>query len=108
MTLEPGAELAEHVDSAEELLFCVEGAVEASLGDETGTLQAGQIAVVPALAPHGLRNATGEVARVLGFFSASTNVATFTEPMGPGGPRIFVIGAPIPLAAPLEAAPALA
>lgn len=108
ITLEPGAELAEHCDSAEELLYAVEGAVEASVGDETGELRTGEIALVPAMAPHSLRNAGATTARVLGFFSSSTNIATFTEPMGPGGPQVVAIGAPVPLAAPLEQVPALA
>ena len=39
---------------------------------------------------------------MLGFFSAPTLVATFDEPVAPGGPQVFVIGAPIEIAAPLE------
>jgi quercetin dioxygenase-like cupin family protein len=106
MTLEPGAELAEHCDSAEELLYAVEGAVAATVGEETGELRAGEIAVIPAMAPHSLRNVGTSTARVLGFFSSSTNIATFTEPMVPGGAQVVAIGAPVPLASPLEA-PAL-
>lgn len=106
ITLEPGAELAEHRDSAEELLYAVEGAVEASVGGETGELRAGEVALVPAMAPHSLRNLGDTTARVFGFFSSSTNIATFTEPLGPGGPQVVAVGAPVPLAAPLEA-PAL-
>jgi quercetin dioxygenase-like cupin family protein len=108
ITLEPGAELAEHCDSAEELLYAVAGVIEANVGDESDELRAGEVALVPAMAPHSLRN-TGEVtARVLGFFSSSTNIATFAEPMGPGGPRVVAIGAPVPLAAALEQAASLA
>jgi quercetin dioxygenase-like cupin family protein len=102
ITLEPGAELAEHRDSAEELLYAVGGTMEASVGDETGELRSGEIALVPAMAPHSLRNVGTTTARVLGFFSSSTNIATFTEPMGPGGPQVVAIGAPVPLAATLE------
>jgi hypothetical protein len=76
------------------------------VGDETGELRSGEIALVPAMAPHSLRNVGDTTARVLGFFSSSTNIATFTEPMGPGGPQVVAIGAPVPLAASLEA-PAL-
>jgi quercetin dioxygenase-like cupin family protein len=108
ITLDPGAELAEHCDSAEELLYAVEGVVEASVGDESGDLRAGEVALVPAMVPHALRN-TGDVqARVFGFFSASTNIATFTEPMGPDGPQVVAIGAPVRLAAPLAQVAALA
>jgi quercetin dioxygenase-like cupin family protein len=104
MELVPGGMLSEHTDSAEELLFVVEGEVEASVGSEQGTLRAGEAAVVPALVPHGLRNVSGETARVLGVFSSSTNIAVFTEPHGPAGEQVFVIGAPMPLMTALEAA----
>ena len=108
MTFEPGAELPEHRDSAEELLVVLEGAVEASIDGEHGTLSEGQLAVVPAMAPHGFRNAGDVPARVLGFFGGSTNVATFTDEHGPERWRVFVVGGPAPLTAPLEREPALA
>jgi quercetin dioxygenase-like cupin family protein len=94
MELDPGGELPEHSDSAEELLLALEGEVEASVGDETGTLRAGEIALVPAMVPHGLRNAGDRPARLVGFFGGSTNVATFAD-------MVFVVGAPIPIVAPL-------
>src|SRR6185436_2527867 len=53
MVFEPGGALPEHTDSAEEWLLVLEGTVEATVGDETGVLEAGQLALVPALAPHG-------------------------------------------------------
>jgi len=102
--LVPGGRLSEHTDSAEELLFVVEGEVEASVGSEQGTLHAGEAAVVPALVPHGLRNDSGATARVLGVFAGSTNVAVFTEPHGPNGEQVFVVGAPLPLMSALEEA----
>jgi quercetin dioxygenase-like cupin family protein len=108
MKVAPGGVLPEHTDSAEEILFVVDGEVEASVGDETQTLHARELAVVPALAPHGLRNVTDRPAHVLGVFASSTNVAVFTEPHGPDGLRVFVIGAPLPLASPLEEALATA
>src|SRR6266699_6217361 len=97
MELVPGGMLSEHTDSAEELLVVVEGEVEASVGTEHGTLRAGEAAVVPALLPHGLRNVSGETARVLGVFASSTNITVFTEPHGPAGEQVFVVGAPMPL-----------
>jgi quercetin dioxygenase-like cupin family protein len=97
----PGGALPEHTDSAEELLLVLEGEVEASVGDEQATLRSSEVAIVPALTPHGLRNLSDRPARVLGVFASATNVAVFTEPHGPDGLRVFVIGAPLPLAAPL-------
>ena len=94
MELEPGAALPLHQDSAEELLLALEGTVEASVGDEHGTLAEGEIALVPAMVPHVLRNTGDRRARILGFFAASTNVATFAD-------FVAVIGAPMPIVVPI-------
>ena len=102
MEFEPGAELPEHRDSAEELLLVLEGTVEAYVDGETATLREGDLAVVPPMAPHGTRNVSDKRARLIGFFGGSTNVATFTEAQGPDAWRVFVVGAPVPMAAALE------
>jgi quercetin dioxygenase-like cupin family protein len=102
--LDPGAELPVHTDSAEELLIIVQGTAEARVGDEVGRIGMHEVALVPSMAPHGLRNIGDDVLRVFGTFSASTNVATFERPFEPGGPQVFVIGAPMPIAAHLEEA----
>jgi quercetin dioxygenase-like cupin family protein len=99
--LDPGCELPVHTDSAEELLVVVQGTAEARVGEEVGRLETHQVAVVPPLAPHGLRNIGDDVLRVFGTFSASTVVSVFEQPFEPGGPQLFVIGAPTPLALPL-------
>ena len=100
--LDPGAELGVHTDSAEELLVIVQGTAEARVGDEVGRLEQHQVALVPPMAPHGLRNIGDDVLRVFGTFSASTVVSTFEEPFEEGGPQVFVIGSPLPMAAHLE------
>jgi quercetin dioxygenase-like cupin family protein len=99
--LDPGADLPVHTDSAEELLIVVQGKGEARIGDEVGRIDTHQVALVPPMAPHGIRNVGDGVLRVLGTFSASTVVSTFEEPMGPDGPQVFVIGAPMPVVLPL-------
>ena len=105
--LDPGAELPVHTDSAEELLVIVQGIGEARVGDEVGRISAHDVALVPPLAPHGLRNIGEDVLRVFGTFASSTVVSTFERPFEPGGPEVYVIGAPMPLAAHLaEAVPA--
>jgi quercetin dioxygenase-like cupin family protein len=101
--LQPGATLAAHRDSAEETLLVLEGAVEAHVEGEAAPLAAGELAVVPAMAPHGMTNVGDTVALVLGFFSSSTFIATFDAPK-PDGMQVFAMGAPVPLAAPLELA----
>ena len=102
--LDPGAELGVHQDSAEELLIIVQGTAEARVGDEVGRLAAGQVGLVPPMAPHGLRNVGDDVLRVLGTFSASTVVSTFERPFEEHGPQVVVIGSPVPLAGHLEEA----
>ena len=102
--LDPGAELPVHTDSAEELLIVVQGTAEASVGDEVGQIAKHDVALVPPMAPHGLRNIGDDVLRVLGTFSASTVVSTFERPLEPGGPQVLVIGSPVPIAGRLEEA----
>ncbi len=105
--LEPGTHVGLHRDSAEELLLILEGEVEATVGDESAYAEAGTILTVPAMALHNVVNVGTGPVRVLGFFSACTVVATFEHPIVPGGPQVFVIGAPMPVALPLDE-PALA
>jgi quercetin dioxygenase-like cupin family protein len=95
--LEPGSALATHTDSAEEILFILEGEGEAHVGDERGIVREGQIAIVPAMAPHGIRNVGETPLRVLGFFSSSTVVSTFEEFAGPEGENVVVIGSTPPI-----------
>lgn len=90
--LEPGHRLGTHTDSAEEILLILQGTAEVSLGDEQGRLSAGEMAVVPAMVPHGLRNVGEETVRVVGFFSSNVVVSTFDQPMMPFGQR--VVGTP--------------
>jgi len=94
--LEPGHRLGSHTDSAEEILLILQGEAEATVGDETGRVSAGDMAVVPAMAPHALRNTGDETVRVAGFFSSNVVVSTFDRPMMPFGQR--VVGTPPVLA----------
>ena len=87
--LEPGAHLGSHTDSAEEVLLVVSGSGEATIGDEQAAVQAGTLAVVPALVPHSVKNTGEETLRVVGFFSSSTLLSIFDEPMEPFGTRYF-------------------
>ena len=105
--LDPGAELAVHTDSAEELLIILQGTAEARVGDEVGRLETYQVGLVPPMAPHGLRNIGDDVLRVLGTFSASTVVSTFEIPFEENGPQVVVIGSPVPVAGYLEEAVAV-
>lgn len=78
--IEPGDHLGRHTDSAEELLFILEGDMEVTIGDEKSTASKGTLALVPQMVPHDLRNIGTSKAKVLGFFGGANNiVATFDE-----------------------------
>src|SRR5215210_5007373 len=94
--IEPGHRLGTHTDSAEEILLVLSGEVEVPLGDEQGRLSAGEMALVPAMVPHSLRNVGDGRVRVAGFFSSNVIVSTFDQPMTPFGQRI--VGTPPVLA----------
>jgi quercetin dioxygenase-like cupin family protein len=97
--VEPGNALGTHTDSAEEILLILAGEGEAHVGDERELVRAGQIAIVPSMAPHGIRNTGDTTLRVLGFFSSSTVVSQFEEPLGPNDEKVAVIGATFPILA---------
>jgi quercetin dioxygenase-like cupin family protein len=96
--IQPGDRLAEHTDSAEEILYVVAGEAEAQVGDERGRLAAGDLAVIPAMVPHGLVNVGMETVKIVGFFSESEIISRFNEPVQPFGATVLNQGAPPPAA----------
>lgn len=94
--VQPGDHLPTHTDSAEEVLYIVAGEGEAHAGGERGHVRAGDLAVIPAMAPHGIANTGDEVLRVVGFFCESQIVSTFEEPLLPMGVTTLTMGAPVP------------
>jgi quercetin dioxygenase-like cupin family protein len=96
--IDPGHKLATHTDSAEEILYIVQGEGEAHVGDETGRVSAGDLAVVPAMAPHGIRNVGDTRLKVVGFFREATVFSTFPEALMPLGTAQPVIGGQQPAA----------
>ena len=83
--IEPGHRLGTHTDSAEEILLLLGGVAEVTVGDEQGQVSAGMMALVPAMIPHSVRNVGDETVRVVGFFSSSTVMSTFDQPVVPMG-----------------------
>jgi quercetin dioxygenase-like cupin family protein len=94
--VQPGDYLPTHTDSAEEVLYIVAGEGEAHLGDERGHVRAGDLAVIPAMVPHGIANTGDEPLKVVGFFCESEIVSEFVEPLQPMGRATVTIGEPIP------------
>jgi quercetin dioxygenase-like cupin family protein len=81
--VEPGNYLPTHTDSSEELLLILEGEAEVTVGEEQARASAGDVALVPSMVPHSLRNVGERKARVIGFFSGNTTMATFEKPLVP-------------------------
>ncbi len=96
----PGERLARHTDSAEEVLYIVAGTAEAEVGDERGVVHAGDLAVIPAMAPHGVRNIGDETLKVVGFFSHAVIYSEFDEPVQPIGRSALPEMAPEPVPVP--------
>ncbi len=92
--LEPQRRLGRHTHSAEEVVLAVEGTVEVTVGDETETLTAPALAVVPPLAPHDVRNAGEGTARCAGVMASAAVVTVFEQELMPGGSRVQ--GTPAP------------
>ena len=98
--IEPGNYLPTHTDSPEETLFIVAGTGEAHAGDERGIVSAGDLVVIPAMVPHGIKNIGDETLKVVGFFSEAEVESTFERDLQPLGTRVTQM-APVP--APVEA-----
>jgi quercetin dioxygenase-like cupin family protein len=78
--IKPGDNLGMHTDSAEELLVILEGELTAIVGNEYSQVTKGDIALVPKMVPHDIRNTGNTTARVLGVFGGANNiVATFEK-----------------------------
>jgi quercetin dioxygenase-like cupin family protein len=92
--IDPGDKLASHTDSEEEVLYVIQGEAEATVGDETGRISAGDLAVIPAMVPHGVRNVGDERLKVVGFFSGAKIVSTFGGTVHPVGAAVLEMGAP--------------
>lgn len=87
--IKPGKRLGRHTDSGEEVLFIVAGQAEAEIGDQRVQVKAGDLALVPGMAPHALVNTGDETVRVVGFFAGSTLAHQFLEPFLPTGESVL-------------------
>lgn len=87
--INPGEKLGAHTDSAEEMLYFIEGELEVTIGDESAIVSGGQLAVVPKLVLHDIKNVGTVPAKVLGIFGGTNNiVARFEEVWLPSGTNV--------------------
>ncbi|HSK13284.1 MAG TPA: cupin domain-containing protein [Phnomibacter sp.] len=88
--LEPGQTLGSHTDSAEEILYIVQGTAEVTVGDETTIAHQGALALVPTMMPHNLKNIGDNTVKVVGFFGGANHVASiFDDVLMPADTRFF-------------------
>lgn len=89
--LEPGKELGSHTDSAEEIVYVVDGTIEATVGNnnEKDGLSKGDLGVVPVMELHNFRNIGTNTAKVIGFFSSPNIVSTFEKVFMPANFKEF-------------------
>lgn len=87
--LEPGKELGAHTDSAEEIVYVIDGTIEATLGNEKDSLSSGDLGIVPVMERHNFRNVGTNTAKVIGFFSSPNVVSTFEKVFMPANLREF-------------------
>jgi len=87
--IEPGDHLGRHTDSAEELLFLVEGDVEIEIDGETSIASERSFALVPKMIPHDVKNIGNKKAKLVGFFGGSNHiVASFEDELVPIQTRV--------------------
>jgi quercetin dioxygenase-like cupin family protein len=83
----PGCRLPRHTDSAEELVVVIDGEAAVTVGAETATVPAGGLALVPADAPHEVRNAGEGTLRFVAVYAAPEVVTRYEAPVQPEGER---------------------
>jgi len=87
--LEPDKELGTHTDSAEEIVYVVDGTIEATVCNNKDRLSRGELGVVPVMELHNFRNVGTNTAKVIGFFSSPNVVSTFEKVFMPANFKEF-------------------
>ena len=94
--LRPGDHCGRHTHSAEEILLIFAGRAEVEVDGELALLSDGGLVLVPARAPHDVRNVGNGQLKVVGFFSSAAVITELEERLAPIGEDVLVIGAPPP------------
>src|SRR5829696_3122194 len=81
----PGRRLPRHTDSAEETIVVTAGVAEVSVAGERSRVPAGGVALIPADAPHEVRNAGDDALRFLAVYASPNVVTRYEEEVQPAG-----------------------
>ena len=82
-----GCLLARHTDSAEELIVVLAGDGEVTVGEETGRVAAGGVALVPKDVPHQVRCAGEDALRFVAVYADIDVVTRYEFDVQPSGER---------------------
>src|SRR5512147_1838994 len=81
--LKPGAEVPAHLHGVEEVIVCLEGEAECTLGDgQPAKYQAGSVVIIPANTPHVMRNTGQSNLRQICFFAGNPTKTQWVESQG--------------------------
>jgi quercetin dioxygenase-like cupin family protein len=83
----PGCRLPRHTDSAEETIVVIAGEAEILVEGASARVPAGGVAVVPADAPHEVRNVSGAPLRFVAVYAAPDVVTRYEQEVQPDGSR---------------------
>jgi quercetin dioxygenase-like cupin family protein len=87
LEVDPGHRLPRHTDSAEEVIVVIAGAAALTVGEETRTVPAGGVALVPECVPHEVRNAGDETLRFAAVYASTDVTTTYEADVQPDGGR---------------------
>jgi len=87
LEVDPGKRLPRHTDSAEETIVVVSGKAAVTVESREEVVAAGQVAWVPANAPHEVRNAGVDVLRFAAVYASTDVVTTYESEVQPDGSR---------------------
>jgi quercetin dioxygenase-like cupin family protein len=82
-----GCRLPRHTDSVEEVVVVVAGAAEVEVEGQAQRLEAGALAVVPADAPHEVRNSGQGPLRFVAVYAGTDVVTRYEQEVQPDGTR---------------------
>jgi quercetin dioxygenase-like cupin family protein len=87
LEIEPGCRLPWHTDSVEETIGVVSGTASVTVGEQELKLDSGGLALVPAHAPHEVRNDGEEPLRFVAFYAGTDVVTRYRSEIQPDGSK---------------------
>ncbi len=94
LDLAPGKRSGRHTHTIEEVVLVLGGTAEMTVGEEQVRLSAGEMVLVPALAPHELANAGSDELHTVAFFPNAAFVSVFDDVLSPVESRVLITPPP--------------